>query len=115
MDELVTPPSTTYDKTKSRYQVHLLEDVETHGYMLSLHHRMVSYMNRSRPATKHKCKPHVKVTCNHNILCGHPLLAQILHEQIIRHHTGYMSAIYGPYAILEVWIEPTVPVKDVFP
>ena len=66
-------------------------------------------MNKSGPSTDRKCKPHVKVTGNHNILCGHPLLTQMLHEQILRHHTRYMSSIDGPYAIIEVGKEHTVP------
>jgi hypothetical protein len=66
-------------------------------------------VNKSWPLTKHKHKPHVKVTYNHNILCCPPLSAQMLHVHMLRHSTTYMRPIYGTYAILEVWIEPTTP------
>ena len=64
-------------------------------------------MDRSGPSTKHKCEPHVKVAGYHNILRGPPFPTQMLHEQILRHHTRYMSSIDCPYAITEVGIEPT--------
>jgi len=64
---------------------------------------------RPRPSSKDKSKPHVEVTDSQYIMCGHSLPAQVLHKLITRDHTRHMSAIYGPYAILEIGKEPTLP------
>jgi len=63
-------------------------------------------MCRPRPSRNNKSEPHVKVTRSHDILCGHPLSAQVLHKLFLRHHARNMGAIYSTYAVLEVGIEP---------
>lgn len=63
-------------------------------------------MNKPRPTSKNKCKPHVEVITSHDILCTNVLAAQVVHKLVTWHHTWNMSPIYTSYAVLEEEIEP---------
>ena len=66
-------------------------------------------MYRTRPSSKNKCEPHVKVTNNQHILCCHALTAHVLNQLITWHHTWYVSAVYCSYTIVEEGMEPRIP------
>ena len=59
-------------------------------------------MNRSRPTSKYKGKPHVEVTNRHYILRCLALAVNVLSELISWDDNLYMSAINCTYAIVEM-------------
>ena len=79
------------------------KDVVVLGHSISEHSHA---MYRTRPSSKNKCEPHVKVTNSQHILCCHALAAHVLYQLITWHHTWYVSAIYCSYTIIEEGMEP---------
>ena len=76
------------------------------AYVVVAEHSHV--MNRSRPTSKYECKPHVKVTNRHYILRCLALAVNVLSDLISWDNNLYMSAINCTYAIVEMWVEPTL-------